>query len=208
MALRRIGQILVDLGFLRESQLEALLEEQQHRPGELLGHIAVGMGWIAEEQLAQALAEQMGMKVVHLSELIIPSEVLTRVTEPMAQLYRIIPVSFEDNTLTLATCDPQKLSAIDELRSFLGCGVRVMVCTEEELVRALERYYSAGGETVETLIADMEQDAELNAAVAAMQKSSTISLDSVEAMAEAPGAQAAEYGAVDGDQGPCQRLAL
>ena len=184
MAIRRIGQILVDLGFLRESQLEALLEEQQHRPGELLGRLAVSMGWIGEEQVAQALAEQMGMKVIHLSELIIPSEVLTRITEPMAQLYRIIPVSFEDNILTLATCEPQKLSAIDELRSFLGCNVKVMVCTDEELTKALERYYSAGGETVETLIADMEQDAELNAAVEAMQKSNTISLDSVEVMAE------------------------
>ena len=32
MAIRRIGQILVDLGFLREEQLEMLLEEQQQRP--------------------------------------------------------------------------------------------------------------------------------------------------------------------------------
>jgi type IV pilus assembly protein PilB len=184
MALRRIGQILVDLGFLRESQLEALLEEQQHRPGELLGHIAIGMGWIAEEQLAQALAEQMGTRVIHLSDKIVDSEVLTRVTEPMAQLYRIIPVSFENDTLTLATSEPQKLSAIDELRSFLGCEIKVMVCTEEELTKALERYYSAGGETVETLIADMEQDAELNAAIEKVAKAKSIDLTSVETLAE------------------------
>ena len=44
MAIRRIGQILVDLGFLRESQLEMLLEEQQQRPGEMLGQIAIGLG--------------------------------------------------------------------------------------------------------------------------------------------------------------------
>ncbi len=37
MAIRRIGQILVDLGFITDDQLETLLEEQQQRPGELLG---------------------------------------------------------------------------------------------------------------------------------------------------------------------------
>ena len=41
MAIRRIGQIFVDLGFVDEDQLEMLLEEQQtNRPNELLGQIA------------------------------------------------------------------------------------------------------------------------------------------------------------------------
>ena len=33
MAIRRIGQILVDLGFITDDQLEALLEEQPQHPG-------------------------------------------------------------------------------------------------------------------------------------------------------------------------------
>ena len=40
MAIRRIGQILVDLGFVTDDQLEALLEEQRAQPGEKLGKIA------------------------------------------------------------------------------------------------------------------------------------------------------------------------
>lgn len=184
MAIRRIGQILVDLGFLREEQLEMLLEEQQQRPGEMLGQIAMSMGLITDDQLAQALAEQMGMQVVSLNDVVIPTDVLTHITEPMAQLYRIIPLTFEDNTLTIAMCDPQKLSIIDELRSFLGFNIKPMVSTEKEMLKALERYYAAGGESVETLIADMEQDAELAAAVQAMEKSSTLDLTSVEALAD------------------------
>ncbi len=184
MAIRRIGQILVDLGFLREDRLEMLLEEQQQRPGEMLGQIAMSMGLISDDQLAQGLAEQMGMQVVSLNEAVIPPDVLTLITEPMAQLYRIIPLSFEDNLLTIAMCDPQKLSIIDELRSFLGYDIRAMVCTEKEMVKALERYYAAGGESVEMLIADMEQDADLAAAVQALEKNATLDLTSVEALAD------------------------
>ena len=184
MAIRRIGQILVDLGFLREDRLETLLEEQQQRPGEMLGQIAIGMGLITDDQLAHALGEQMGMQVVSLTDAVLPPEVLTHITEPMAQLYRIIPLSFEGNTLTIAMCDPQKLSIIDELRSFLGYDIKAMVCTEKEMLKALDRYYSVGGESVETLIADMEQDVELAAAIQALEKSQTMDLTSVEALAD------------------------
>ncbi len=170
MAIRRIGQILVDLGFLKEDQLELVLEEQPQRPGEMFGQIAVSLGLINDDQLAQGLAEQMGMQVVSLSDVVIPPEVLTHITEPMAQLYRIVPLRFDDNVLTIAMCDPQKLSIIDELRSFLGCDVKAMVATEKEMLKALERYYSAGGESVEQIITAMEQDAELAAASEKMEK--------------------------------------
>ncbi len=184
MAIRRIGQILVDLGFLREDRVELLLEEQQSRPGELFGQIAVSMGYITEDQLAQGLAEQMGMQVVHLNDLEITAETLGRITQPMAQLYRIIPTSFEDDTLTIAMCDPQKLSILDELRTFLGYNVKATVATEKDVLRALERYYTEGVESMEGLIADMEADEELSAAAMAMETSSTIDLSSAETLAD------------------------
>ena len=64
-----------------------------------------------------------------------PPEVLAHITEPMAQLYRIIPISFKDDTLTIAMCDPQKLSIIDELRSFLGYDIRAVVATEKDVTQ-------------------------------------------------------------------------
>ncbi len=61
-------------------------------------------------------------------------------------------------------CDPQKLSIQDELRTFLGYDIRAVVATERDIQKALDRYYSAGGESVESLVADMEADKELAAA--------------------------------------------
>ena len=86
--MRRIGQILVDLGFISDDQLEQLLEEQQQRPGRRLGKVAEELGYVTDEQLAQALAEQWGMQVIHLADIVVPPQVLGYVTEPMAQLYR------------------------------------------------------------------------------------------------------------------------
>lgn len=183
MALRRIGQILVDLGFITESQLDMVLEEQKQHKGELLGQIAIRMGLINDDQLAQALAEQFNLQVVQLNELVIAPEVLSRITEPMAQLYKIIPVSFHDNTLTIAMCEPQRISVVDELRSFLGYDIRPVVTTERQINQALQRYYS-GTESVEKIIDDLEKDEELAKAAQALDSEGPVDLSSVEALAE------------------------
>ncbi len=184
MALRRIGQILVDLGFITDEQLEQLLEEQQQRPGKMLGKLAEDLGYISDEQLAQALAEQWSMKAIHLGDTVISPQVLAYVTEPMAQLYRIVPVSFRDNTLTIAVCDPQNLSVQDELRTFLGYDIRSVVATEREIKAALDRYYSASGESVESLVADMETDQDLAKKAEADNKEGPIDLTNIEALAD------------------------
>jgi type IV pilus assembly protein PilB len=185
MAIRRIGQILVDLGFITDDQLELLLEEQEQRAGELLGKIATDMGLITDEQLCQALAEQMHMQVVNLAEVQLDKELLGTITDTMAQMYRVVPVVKDGNSLTLATCDPQNLAIQDELRNFLGYDIRLVIASERDVVRALERYYGAEGETIEKLIEDMEGDDELRAAVeAAAGAHGTLDLTSVEALAD------------------------
>src|SRR5262249_52773841 len=186
MALRRIGQIFVDLGFITDDQLELLLEEQKRRPGELLGKVAETLGYVTEEQLAQALAEQMGMRVVNLGEMNIAPDVIAKVTEPMAQLYRVVPIEYDEGTLTLtvAMCDPQKLTVRDELRTLLGCEIKAMVATERDVQKAIGRFYAAGSESVESLVADMEEDEALKKAAAAMEGDGPLDLTSVEAMAD------------------------
>ena len=77
------------------------------------------------------------------------------------------------------------------------------------MLKALERYYAAGGESVETLIADMEQDAESGGGRQGAGEERHDRPDQRRGPGrQRPGAQAAEHGAVAGDQGPRQRLAL
>ncbi|MDZ4658590.1 MAG: ATPase, T2SS/T4P/T4SS family [Bythopirellula sp.] len=183
MALRRIGQILVDLGYVSDEQLELLVEEQEQRPGQLLGQVAMDMGLINDDQLAQALGEQMSLRTVALGDLTITPETLSKVTEPMAQMYRIVPIEFDGDTLTVAMCDPQNLSVQDELRTFLGYNIRVVVATEPAVLAALDRYYGESSESVESIVSDLENDKDLAAAVAAAEGNS-VDLASVEAMAD------------------------
>jgi type IV pilus assembly protein PilB len=184
MAIRRIGQILVDMGFIDDDQLEMLLEEQQQQPGEKLGKIAEEMGLITDDQLVQALAEQMRLQVINLSEAKIPASTLGLINDTMASLYRVIPVRFEDNELTVATADPQNLSVSDELRTFLGYTIRLVVTTEREIKQALDRFYNTAGESVESIISELEDDEELLKQAAALAGDGPIDLTGAEALAD------------------------
>ena len=185
MALRRLGQILIDLGIIDEQQLEQMLEEQSARGGELLGRVGISLSMITEEQLAEALAEQWSTTVVSLTDRPMKSSVLEIVSEPMAQLYRIVPLELEENRLTIASAEPQKIQIADELRVLLGYDIRVCVATDTEISKAIDKHYSAANDTVESIVDKLEGDKELKAAAdAAAAKDGPIDLTSVEALAE------------------------
>ncbi|MDR1485135.1 MAG: Flp pilus assembly complex ATPase component TadA [Planctomycetaceae bacterium] len=184
MALKRkIGQVLVDLNYITEEQLELLLEEHLQRHNEMIGQTAISMGYLTDEQVANALSEQLGLQVIVLSDMTIQPEVLQHLTEPMAQLYKVIPVSFRNDILTVAMCEPQNIMTLDELRNFLGYEIRAVVATPKEIKTAIDRYYASDVESVESLIADMERDKALKDAAAAIDQG-TVDLASIEALSE------------------------
>ena len=183
MALKRLGQILLDLGLVDEQQLETMLEEQSSR-GDLLGKVGVALGFYSDEQLGEALAEQWGTTFVTLYDRQIPPDVLRSISEPMAQLYRVVPLALDGNKLTVASAEPQKIQIADELRSLLGYDIHICVATESEIQKAIEKSYSSETESVESLVENLEQDSELAAAAAAAGREGATDLTSVEALAE------------------------
>ena len=160
MAQRKLGQILVDLGYLTEDQLWDVLEEQKQSHGEISGQVAVRMGLVTNAQVTEALAEQWGMPVVNLPETNIPAKVLELVPETMAEIYKIMPVSLKGDVLTVAMADPQNVGALDDLRNFLGHEVRGAVSNPHDIDGAIRQYYADKEDSIEDVIDAMGGDDE------------------------------------------------
>jgi hypothetical protein len=94
----------------------------------------VALGFYTDEQLGEALAEQWGTTFVTLYDRQIPSDVIRLISEPMAQLYRVVPLELKGDRLTVASADPQKIQVADELRTLLGYDIHICVATEAETV--------------------------------------------------------------------------
>ena len=184
MALKRLGQILTDLGLIDDEQLEQILAEQEARGGELLGRVGVSMGLFSDEQLGEALAEQWNTLFVTLYDKQISHELIEIVSRTMAEMYRVVPLELKDNRLTIATADPQKIQIADELRVFLGYDIGVVVATDAEIDKAIEKFYSGEVDTVESIVDEMEHDKDLAAASKEVGNDGPIDLTSAEAMAD------------------------
>jgi type IV pilus assembly protein PilB len=184
MAVRRLGQIFVDLGFITDDQLEMLVEEQSQNPGQLIGHVAEDMGLVSDDELIQALGEQFGLNPVDIEGVVPPDAAKQAVSDAMAQLYRVIPLQLNEDILTLATCDPQNLSMQDELRRFLGYDIRLLVATESQILKAIDKYFNQESESIEKIISDLENDDGLKRATEALAHDGPINLSDVNELVE------------------------
>ena len=179
MAVRRLGQIFVDLGFITDDQLDMLVEEQSQNSGQLIGRIAEDMGLVTDDQVVQALSEQFGMQTTDIDGVVPPEDVREVVSDAMAQLYRVIPLQLNDGVLTVATCDPQNLSMQDELRRFLGYEIRILVATETQVLRSIDKFFNEDVESIEKIIEELQKDEELKAATAKLGGEGPIDLGDV-----------------------------
>jgi type IV pilus assembly protein PilB len=136
----RLGEILLQFGFLTEAELKLALEEQA-RTGEKLGSILVRLGFITEEEITYALAHQAGVEFVNLEEVIINPVVIKYVPYKLAQENRFVPLSIDEKTVTIAISDPFNFKAVDSIESHTGRRTVVKVAKEEQILKAIENLY-------------------------------------------------------------------
>lgn len=159
---RKIGQVLIDLGYIDEDQLWEILEEAKQN-GLLTGQAAINRGLITEDQLLGALAEQFNLKVVNLEELKPTPEATQLVPETMASVYKVMPLSYKDGVLTVAIGDPNALQGLDDLRNFLNIKeVVAQLTTAKALSDATPKAYAGKEESIIDIIQQLESDGDLS----------------------------------------------
>src|SRR5262245_31851570 len=158
---RKIGQVMIDLGFIDDDQLWEILEEAKSTAN-LTGQVAIARGLITEDQLSQALAEQYGLKTVNLDDVKPAPDITTLVPETMASVYKILPLSHKDKVLTVAMSDPNNLGAMDDLRNFLGVKEVVpLVASAKAIEEGAAKLYAGKEESIVDIISQLEADPEL-----------------------------------------------
>jgi type IV pilus assembly protein PilB len=179
---RRLGQVLIDLGFIDDDQLWEVLDEAK-ATGVPLGKTAVTRGLITDDQLLTALGEQHGLKVINLAEAKPSSEALGLVPENMATAYKILPLSLtKDKVLTVAVGDPQHVMSVDDLRNLLGLSEVIALLGQQNLIsEAITKAYQGKQESIIDLIQEIEKDPTLGQ----RRAETSIDLDSLAEIADA-----------------------
>lgn len=139
----RLGDFLVELGYLRESDLKQALGVQAESTNkQRLGEILIDRGFIEERKLLEALAYQLGYPLIELNFVAIDRTLLSVIPLAVCRDLEIVPVRREESTVILALADPLDKRSHDCARKFLGDNARFVIASKESIfstLNALER---------------------------------------------------------------------
>jgi len=139
---RLLGQILKDQGAIHEGMVQEALMVQR-KEGKRIGEILIDLGHIEQSQLAAALAEQAGMPFVDIDSAHPDPEALGKVDASTARAFSVLPLSVEHGCLTVALADPLNVSVLNELAFTAGSQIKGVIGDGDKIQAALDRYYKA-----------------------------------------------------------------
>jgi len=155
---RRIGDVIVQLGFAERGLVERVVSEGRAQ-GIPLGQALIEAGIVDASQLAQALAERNGLDYVDLNVFDVDKGAATLIDAGKALRYQTIPIAFlGDRTLLVATADPANLLALDDITMATGHEVRRAVASPDD-IRALIANLSTLAESVQEIEVETEEEA-------------------------------------------------
>lgn len=133
-------KILIKQEVISPDQLKTAIDEQK-RTGKRLGDILVRLGYISQYELVAFLSKQYGVPAINLDEFDVMPEVLKFIPRESAVKHSLIPINRSGGTLVVAMSDPSNIFAIDELKFATGHNIEVVVASEDSIKNAIERHY-------------------------------------------------------------------
>jgi len=159
---QRLGRILARMGKVTREQVhEALeLQKQQRRP---LGQLLIELAYITEADLNAALAAQQGIETLDLASMEIRSDVIDMLSPETAQAYQVVPLQYDKdtNTLTVALKNADNFRAMDDLRLLMGYVVRPVIADPKQVDALLSKHYGDKEESITNLIGELSEDESL-----------------------------------------------
>jgi len=147
-----LGQLLVDKNLITIAELDEAVREQK-KSGGLLGNILLKLGYISEDELFPVLAEQLGVEYVKLKNRHIGAAVIEKVPAKFASHYKLIPIDFSSDILTIAVTNPLDIHTIDDIKLLLGYETNIVLASEEDIIDSIRKYYGVGADTLEKIMA-------------------------------------------------------
>ena len=125
-----------------ESTTVGILEQAEFREL-LMAHPKIGLSLTTILATRLQDANKGGVEYIQLGKLQFDERVLTLLPEATMKQYKVIPVSFNNNRLTLAMVDPNNLLALDDVRRVIkGVMIEPVVCTEEDFKKFMSGTYA------------------------------------------------------------------
>lgn len=140
-----LGELLIQAKVITLEQLNEVLAAPRE-PGKKIGQVLIERGWVTEAQLTQTLSLQLSVPWVSLYHIDFSRQLLNRVNRELAETYCLIPifvrhVKGQGETLYVAMDDPTNDNALAEVAKLANLPARPMIASATDIRSAIRVYY-------------------------------------------------------------------
>jgi type IV pilus assembly protein PilB len=135
-----LGEVLVERNMITTEQLATALAHQQ-TTNRRLGHVLIDLGFTNADAVLGALSLQLGVPSTRLNGYGVDALAVRAVPEKLARKHTAVPLQKVGQVLQIAIAVPNDLQALDDLRFASGCQIQTFVALEDEIAAAVDRFY-------------------------------------------------------------------
>jgi MSHA biogenesis protein MshE len=156
-----LGELLLADKIITQEQLDTALDKQE-KTDRKLPEVLMDLGYVKEEVLLNTIAKQLHVPFLKLSQFQLKPELIRTLPEALARQFKAIPLEKLQDSYLVAMVDPSDLVAHDEISRRLQSPIRVALVREVELMSVMDQLYRRTDEIsnlASQLASDMEVDA-------------------------------------------------
>src|SRR3954469_8724094 len=153
----RLGNLLIERGYLTRDALERALEAQRAARGQkLLGEILVEQEFCTEDQIVECLAEEYAVPYAKLEARLHDPKVVDLLPREYIEANLVLPLFCIRGVLTVAVAEPSNLFIIEEIRGFSQTEVQIVAATPRDIRRMITSLPDSKVFVIDDIIEDNE----------------------------------------------------
>lgn len=137
-----IGEVLKEYNYINDNQLNQALEMQKRDRKKRLGQILVELGFVTETQVIEALGKRLNLPVINVIAYPVDIEAVSKIPKDLAVKYNIIGIKIEGSTLIVAMSDPLNFYAIEDIRQLTKMNLSINLAEGNSIQDSINYYYS------------------------------------------------------------------
>src|SRR2546421_9826063 len=138
-----LGEVLLERRVITPDQLRIAIEHQR-TTNRRIGQLLIDLGFTNADAVLGGLSLQLGVASTRLNNYRVSVDAVQALPEKLARKHHAVPLQKIGQILQVAIAVPTDLIALDELRFASGCQIQTLVALEDEIADAIDRFYASG----------------------------------------------------------------
>src|SRR5438132_1069079 len=135
-----LGEVLLERKLITPEQLKIAIEHQR-TSNRRIGQVLIDLGFTNADAVLGALSVQLGVPATRLNGYTVNASAVQALPEKLARKHSAVPLQKVGQMLQIAIAVPNNLVALDDLRFASGCQIQTSVALEDEIEAAVNRFY-------------------------------------------------------------------